>query len=89
MERAREHAGAVVFHAGTAVREGRLVAQGGRVLNVGATGPDLATALRLARLECGAACGPSKQLRTDIGRRLLEKVEPAQETGSFRIHPPD
>ena len=39
-----EAAGALVFHAGTAVRDGRLVTNGGRILNVTALGDSLATA---------------------------------------------
>jgi phosphoribosylamine--glycine ligase len=35
---------AVVFHAGTATRDGRLVSAGGRVLNVAARGADIASA---------------------------------------------
>ena len=36
--------GAVVFHAGTALRNGRLVTNGGRILDVTATGPTIADA---------------------------------------------
>jgi len=45
---AAEAAGALVFHAGTAVRGGTLVTNGGRILSVTATGPDLAAARRRA-----------------------------------------
>jgi phosphoribosylamine--glycine ligase len=79
--------GVVVFHAGTAESDGRIVAAGGRVLNVGATGPDLATALRAAYGAAAEIHWPAKHLRTDIGRRLVERVEPASETGSFRVAP--
>jgi len=41
---AAEAAGALVFHAGTALRDGRVVTNGGRVLNVTATGADVAAA---------------------------------------------
>jgi phosphoribosylamine---glycine ligase len=41
---AAEAAGALVFHAGTAVRDGRLVTNGGRILNVTALGDSVATA---------------------------------------------
>ena len=36
--------GALVFHAGTALNDGRLVTNGGRLLGVTATGPTLADA---------------------------------------------
>jgi phosphoribosylamine---glycine ligase len=39
-----EAAGAIVFHAGTALQEGRLVTNGGRVLDVTATGASVADA---------------------------------------------
>jgi phosphoribosylamine--glycine ligase len=41
---AAERAGALVFHARTAVREGRLVSAGGRVLNVTAVAPSVGEA---------------------------------------------
>jgi phosphoribosylamine--glycine ligase len=41
---AAEATGAFVFHAGTALRGGRLVTNGGRILNVTAVGEDLAAA---------------------------------------------
>jgi phosphoribosylamine--glycine ligase len=41
---AAEATGAVVFHAGTALRDGRLVTNGGRVLDVTATGDSVADA---------------------------------------------
>jgi len=73
IEAAEAVPGAVVFHAGTAESEGRLVASGGRVLDVCATGPDLASALRTAYAAAGEIGWPARQLRTDIGRRLLER----------------
>jgi phosphoribosylamine--glycine ligase len=41
---AAEEGGALVFHAGTALRDDRLVTNGGRILNVTAVGPTLAEA---------------------------------------------
>jgi phosphoribosylamine--glycine ligase len=41
---AAEGTGALVFHAGTALRDDRLVTNGGRILNVTATGPTLTDA---------------------------------------------
>jgi phosphoribosylamine---glycine ligase len=43
-----EAAGAIVFHGGTAVRDGRLVTNGGRILSVTATGPTVAEARQRA-----------------------------------------
>src|SRR5439155_1567390 len=44
VEAAEARPGVRVFHAGTALRDGRLVTEGGRVLGVTAVGDDLATA---------------------------------------------
>jgi phosphoribosylamine--glycine ligase len=77
--------GAVVFHAGTAEVEGKVVAAGGRVINVGATGPDLGTALRTAYAAAARVDWPSKVYRSDIGRPFLERSFPTLETGSFNI----
>jgi phosphoribosylamine--glycine ligase len=49
LDRAREHAGVAIFHAGTALDESySLVVAGGRVLDVVALGTDLADARRRA-----------------------------------------
>lgn len=62
-----------VFHAATALKQGQVVSAGGRVLNVCATGPDLRDALKLAYQTAALVKWPSKILRFDIGRRVLEK----------------
>jgi phosphoribosylamine--glycine ligase len=79
LEQAERHPGAVVFHAGTALSAGRVVSAGGRVLNVGATGPDLTTALQIAYAAAAEIQWPSKHLRTDVGRRLIERASLAAE----------
>jgi phosphoribosylamine--glycine ligase len=48
IEKARALPGALVFHAGTAIKDGRPVTSGGRVLNVVGVGDDLPAALRRA-----------------------------------------
>ncbi|GMG82893.1 phosphoribosylamine--glycine ligase [Paralimibaculum aggregatum] len=63
--------GVTVFHAGTAAREGRLVATGGRVLNVTATGADLAEATARAYAAVDAIDWPEGFCRRDIGWRAL------------------
>ena len=52
---------------------------GGRVLNVGATGPDLTTALQIAYAAAAEIQWPAKYLRTDVGRRLIERASLAAE----------
>ena len=63
--------GVEVFHAGTALKDGQLVAAGGRVLNVCATGAHLRDALKRAYSATRTIQWPSKILRPDIGRQVL------------------
>jgi phosphoribosylamine--glycine ligase len=85
LEEAAAIPGATVFHAGTASVGGSVVAAGGRVINVGATGPDLGTALRTAYAAAARIEWPSKILRHDIGRSFVERAFPTLETGSFNL----
>ena len=66
---AAEANGAVVFHAGTAMKNGVLVANGGRVLAVTATAPDVAEAQKSAYKAVDAVDFPSGFCRRDIGWR--------------------
>jgi len=59
----------VVFHAGTAVKDGQLVTAGGRVLNVTATGSTLDEALDKAYAAVKLIHFEGMHYRTDIGRR--------------------
>jgi phosphoribosylamine--glycine ligase len=61
-----EAAGALVFHAGTAVRDGRLLTNGGRVLNVTAVGDDLAAARAAAYRGCEQISFAGMRYRHDI-----------------------
>ncbi|MEM6792363.1 MAG: phosphoribosylamine--glycine ligase [Acidobacteriota bacterium] len=72
LEQAAAAEGVEIFHAGTATREGQVVASGGRVINVCAAGPQLRDALKRAYLAASQVHWPSKILRTDIGKRVLE-----------------
>jgi phosphoribosylamine--glycine ligase len=62
-----------VFHAGTASRDGRVIATGGRVLNVCATGETLPAALESAYRAADAIDWPSKVLRRDIGAAVAAR----------------
>jgi phosphoribosylamine--glycine ligase len=62
-----------VFHAGTAVRDGRLVTAGGRVLGVQATGPDIAGAIARAYAGVDRIRFEGAHWRRDIGRRGLAR----------------
>lgn len=59
----------VVFHAGTTVKDGQLVTNGGRVLNVTATGSTLDEALAKAYAAIKKINFEGMHYRTDIGRR--------------------
>jgi phosphoribosylamine--glycine ligase len=85
LEAAAAVPGAIVFHAGTARADEQLVTAGGRVLNVGATGPDLATALRTAYSAAAQVRYPGRQMRSDIGRAFVERAAATVETGSFNL----
>jgi len=65
--------GATVFHAGTAIEAGRLVAAGGRVLGVTALGVDVAEARAAAYRAVDAVDFPTGFCRRDIGWREIER----------------
>ena len=66
-----------IFHAGTDVRDGVLVAHGGRVLSVCATGPDVAAARAFAYAAVEKIIWPEGVFRTDIGVRTLAREQAA------------
>jgi phosphoribosylamine--glycine ligase len=68
---AAEATGATVFQAGTREHEGKLVAAGGRVLAVTATGADVASAQAAAYRAVDAIDFPTGFCRRDIGWRAI------------------
>ena len=70
---AAEKAGAKVFHAGTSNDGDKLVASGGRVLNVCATGKSLKAAKTKAYKAIEAIDFPTGFYRSDIGWREIER----------------
>ncbi len=72
LERAAAIEGVQVFHAGTDRRDGKLVANGGRVLTVTATGDDLAAARAAAYAAIAEIHWPDGFCRRDIGWRALK-----------------
>ncbi|HEX9872414.1 MAG TPA: phosphoribosylamine--glycine ligase [Candidatus Tectomicrobia bacterium] len=70
---APEVSGVVVFHAGTARRDGQLVTSGGRVLGVTARAPDLHQALDRAYQTVHRIAWDGVHYRTDIGRKAMER----------------
>jgi phosphoribosylamine---glycine ligase len=61
-----EAAGALVFHAGTARHDGRLITNGGRILGVTGLGDDLASARAAAYEGASAISFPGMRFRRDI-----------------------
>jgi phosphoribosylamine---glycine ligase len=61
-----EARGALVFHAGTALHDGQLVTNGGRILNVTGLGPTLGDARDRAYAAVDRISFPGMRFRTDI-----------------------
>ncbi len=72
-EALRDGGAAKVFHAGTAMKDGQLVANGGRVLNVTAKGMSVTEAQKTAYGAVDAIDFPSGFCRRDIGWREVER----------------
>lgn len=68
-------AGVTVYHAGTAIKDGRLVTSGGRVLGVTALGSDLKTALDKAYAAVDRIDFENKHYRKDIGKRAIAALD--------------
>ncbi len=71
LERIAEDSRQMVFHAGTARRDGQLVAAGGRVLNLAARGESLQEARDRAYAAAEGIDWPEGFMRRDIGWRAL------------------
>jgi phosphoribosylamine--glycine ligase len=63
----------MVFHAATALVEGKIVTNGGRVLGVTALGKDISTAIALAYRAVETIHWDGVHYRTDIGRKAIER----------------
>jgi phosphoribosylamine---glycine ligase len=66
-----EKTGTIVFHAGTQISKGRLLANGGRVLNVTVKGATLKDAMDAAYIGVGAIEWPGGFYRHDIGEKYV------------------
>ena len=73
LERASGVEGVQIFHAGTARKDGRIVANGGRVLNVTAIGKTVAEAQKRAYEAVDFIDWPEGFCRRDIGWRALSR----------------
>jgi len=68
-----EAGGALVFHAGTAKKDGAVVTDGGRVLGVVATAPQVKAAVDKAYEGVGKICFREAHYRKDIAYRALQR----------------
>jgi phosphoribosylamine--glycine ligase len=68
---AAEADGALVFHAGTASRDGQLVTSGGRILNVTGVGPTIEEARASAYDACGRISFQGARYRRDIAAKAV------------------
>ncbi|MFO0995690.1 MAG: phosphoribosylamine--glycine ligase [Alphaproteobacteria bacterium] len=73
LEEAGQVPGVVIFHAGTALRDGAIVATGGRVLGITARAPSLAEARRRAYAAIDKIRWADGFCRRDIGWRALAR----------------
>ena len=74
IERAEARPGVTVFHAGTALRGGRLTTAGGRVLGVTALGDDIPAAVARAYAAAADITFDGVHYRRDIGHRALRRL---------------
>lgn len=68
---------AEIFHAGTALKDGQIIATGGRVLNVTARGETVREAQKRAYAAIEKIDWPEGFYRSDIGWRAIEREEQA------------
>jgi len=73
LKAAERDTGANIFHAGTKLSDGMLIAIGGRVLNVTALGDSVTTAQKIAYEAIKTINWPGGFFRSDIGWRAIER----------------
>ena len=73
LDKAAEKEGVLVFHSGTAMKNGKFVTDGGRVLGVTGLGPVVAAAIDNAYKGAREISFEGAHYRRDIGARALEK----------------
>ena len=74
IEEAEKVPSVVVFHAGTAVKDGKLVTNGGRVLNVTALGKDVVEARERVYEAVKKIHFDGMHYRTDIGMKAIKRL---------------
>ena len=81
LDRAARMRDVMVFHAGTALKDGTVVTNGGRVLGVTALGDTIEAAIRKAYRAVGKISWKNVQYRTDIGRKALVRFQTPPKVG--------
>ena len=76
LDRAAQVEGVEIFHAGTAIKDGQIVANGGRVLNVTARGRTVGEAQARAYRAVDLIEWPEGFSRRDIGFRAVARERP-------------
>ncbi|MGH7480208.1 MAG: phosphoribosylglycinamide synthetase C domain-containing protein, partial [Candidatus Methylomirabilales bacterium] len=66
--------GVVVFHAGTALKNGKVLTDGGRVINVTGIGKDVREAIAVAYQGVKKIYWEGAHYRTDIGKKALDRL---------------
>jgi len=74
IERAEQETGVMVFHAGTTEKNGTIVTNGGRVLDVTATAPDLPQAIKKAYDAVEQIDFKDAHYRSDIGQKAIDRL---------------
>jgi phosphoribosylamine--glycine ligase len=72
LDKAAGHRDVMVFHSGTALQEGKVVTDGGRVLGITGIGPSVAAAIDNAYIGVSEISFEGAHYRKDIGARALE-----------------
>ena len=88
LEDAARVEGAVVFHAGTAMRDGRVVTAGGRVLAVSSLGSTIEQARVRAYEACSRLSFEGMRYRTDIAARAARDQGSAGSAPAAGTEPP-
>jgi len=76
LDTAARKQGVMVFHAGTALRDGKVVTDGGRVLGVTGLGPTVKAAIETAYTGVREISFDGMQFRKDIGARAAGRENP-------------
>ncbi len=81
IDEANKVADTVVFHAGTAMQDDKVVASGGRVLGVTSLGDGVKQAIDRAYEACAKISFKNHFLRTDIGAKALKRLSIPPQVG--------